>query len=195
MPVPEGAKLRISPPTVMRPPAVSVRPATTTLVIGDLGNDAVAVENVVGVPVAPLTIMALPVPREMICPSTVIALPGLSVCEPMSRFDCESWVRVLSPTTTTGFVGEGLGKVMTSPFAVIALPGKSVWDPITNPESGLAVILDPPITTTPGGACVGVGALTIIAPSVPAEITCPPTVIADPGTKVCDPKTKFEDAS
>ena len=52
------------------------------------------------------------------------------------------------------------------------------------------------MTTTAGGVVLaeglGVAALIMSAPPVPAEICCPDTVITWPGVKVCGPKRNSE---
>ncbi len=75
--VPLGAKLNTSPPTVTRPPAVSVCPAITKLVSALSGDKPVVLVTHVG---TALTITALPVGEsEMTCPETVMADPGARV--------------------------------------------------------------------------------------------------------------------
>lgn len=185
MPVPLGSKLRTSPPTVTRPPGVSVSPAITTLVIGGWdGRVPVLVTKVVGdaVVVTPLRITTFPVgDRDIVCPETVIAPPGVKVCEPMTNADFEFSVYVEEPISNTGLVltlavGVGEGNVMTAPPTVIAPPGKRVWELMTKPPLELAVTVWPSITTTAGGVVVGVGVgsgvkpLMIIAPPELAEI-------------------------
>lgn len=124
IPVPLGARDRMSPPTVTLPPAVSVWPAITTALIGVCGGAAVIVLKVVAP--APFTITA-PEFNETTCPSTVMAMPLLKVCVPITSCDCAFSVNVDWPTTTIGMlVGDGEGSVMTSPLAVIAEPGNKV---------------------------------------------------------------------
>ena len=58
-------------------------------------------------------------------------------------------------------------------------------------------MLEPPMTTTAGEGLVlvvglGVAALIMSAPPVPADICCPSTVMTRPGVKVCDPKRNSE---
>ena len=138
---------------------------------------------------APLTITAFPVGLKLTtCPSTVNTPPGVKVCVPITRSDCESSVKVDEPITKIGadvvvaaaVIGpvllEGTGRVMTSPPVVIALPGKRVWLPITKPDAEFAVTLVPSTTTTAGGGvevgaepesvsfAVGVAPLMMIAP-------------------------------
>lgn len=224
IPVPLGAKERISPPTVTCPPAVSVWPAMIRLVTGGGTMDAVSVMNVDGA--APFTITALPVgDNEMTCPSTVKTPPGVKVWLPITRSDCKFSVSVAEPTTKIGvdvvaaaviagelgFELDGKGSVMTSPPVVIALPGKSVWLPITNPEAELAVTLELPMTTTAGAGvevgtpesvelaepelAVGVAPLIMIAPPEFTDTCWPLIVTTAPGVKVCDPITRLDDPS
>jgi hypothetical protein len=198
MPVPLGARESTSPPTVMRPPAVRVWPAITTLVIGAwFIREAVLVFRVVGAAfdVCPLTMTAPPVEaRETVLPSTVATPPGVTVDDPTMRFELESNVGAEEPTCSWAFVGlaaaEGFGRVITWPLVVIAPPGVRVWPPITKAELEFAVMLELPTTTTAGIGTVGVAwtPLMITAlPSLPSDISCPSTVIAEPGLRVCDP--------
>ena len=167
--------------------------------------------NVVGA--APLTITALPVgDREITWPSTVIAPPAVRVCDPMTKSDCAFSVKVEEPTATIGIevtVGVGVGgefdngRVITSPLVVMAPPGVSVCEPITNWEAELAVMVDPPMTTTAAGErladddCEDVeAALMITALPEEAKETCSPlTVTTEPGDRVCEPIIKLDEES
>lgn len=176
IPVPLGARERMSPPIVTTPPAVSVWPAMTTLVMGGwLRTDAVA--SVVAFEHAPLTTTAPPVgARQIVCPSTVAIPPGVKVCEPITRLELASIVKVEEPITTPGLVAVAVvagGRVITWPLTVIAPPGIKVWPPIMKPEFEFAVMLEPPTTTTAGaaeGVGVEVAPLTITAPPGAMEI-------------------------
>ena len=81
-------------------------------------------------------------------------------------------------------MGDGDGKVTTSPPTVIALPGNRVCDPTKNPLFLSAVMVELPITISPGGVVDTGAGLTLKPPSGSATMTCPPTVIVDPGSKV-----------
>ena len=151
------------------------------LVICDCGTiEAVCVRKVDGS--APLTITAFPVGLRLItCPSTVNTPPGVKVCDPITRSDCESSVRVDEPTKKTGadvivaaaVMDVGTGRVMTSPPLVIALPGKRVWLPITKPDAEFAVTLVPPMITTAGGG-VELGAVSFAVGVAPLMMIAPP---------------------
>lgn len=133
-PVPLGARERISPPIVTRPPAVRVAPAMIKELTAGGATDEVSVTNVEGT--APFTTTASPVgEREITCPSTVKTPPGVKVWLPITRSDCEFCVKVEEPTTKIGadvvvaVIGpelDGRANVMTSSPVVMAAPGKRV---------------------------------------------------------------------
>lgn len=52
----------------------------------------------------------------------------------------------------------------------------------------MAVMVEPPTTTTPGAVLDGVAGLTMIPPPDGIDITCPLVVNADPGVRVDEPK-------
>lgn len=203
MPVPLGARESTSPPTVMRPPAVRVWPAITTLVIGAwFINDAVLVFRVVGTAfdVCPLTMTAPPEEAsETVLPSMVATPPGVTVADPTMRLEAESNVGAEEPTCSWALVGlaavVGFGRVIISPPVVMAPPGVRVWPPIMKAELEFAVMLELPMTTTAGIGTVGVACTPLIitaSPFGPSDISCPSTVMADPGLRVCDPITMSE---
>jgi hypothetical protein len=186
IPVPLGAKLRMSPPTVTRPPAVSVWPANTRLEMIDAEGLVTNVEGAEGA--APLMITALPVgDNEIDCPSTVMTPPGVKVCDPITIRDDASSVNVDCPTTITG-----IGDVRTGGGDVTG----DVGDPVIGAESEWEVLMGPGTMMPPAGVVVegpGVAPVSVIAlldgvtdGSFPLVVVCVPTIKSDDPSLVTD---------
>jgi hypothetical protein len=159
--VPLGSKLRISPPTVMLPPDVSVSPAITTPVTGGCGGRT---------PVAKVVGSGVGEGNVMISPPIVIALPGNNVWELMTNPPPVPAVSVEpSMTTIAGGVVVGPGMyplTITAPpeltetrcpsLRVTAEPGVTVCEPITMAESEfIEMVWDPSKIGEAGPAVVG----------------------------------------